>query len=281
MFRKTVKLVCLLMLLVFSFVYTDKVFSTARSTDPVMVDVINYKEKNDIKPIEPIINDDELILGASGIIINAKKSYNNMKDIDEFDKEKIVYETKKPTNTISNTYKYYIKKGNSTKKQVSIIFKIDKNTNNLNNLLKYLAKYDVSCNFFVDGLWLSNNVNEAFDIVNYNHELYNLGYDGIYDKKMTSVTNNLIESISLKDSNFCLNDDKNNESKNICDKKKMHSILSTVIDPDITTLKENLTKGAIITYNVDYFDVSKLGLIVNTITSRGYEIKVLSSLIKE
>lgn len=281
MFKKTTKLIGLLMLLVLSFIYTDKVFSTARNTDPIMTEVINYKNKYDISAKEPIIDGDEIMLGASGIIVNAKESYKNMKDSDKFDKEKIVYETKKPTNTISNTYKYYITRGNSKEKQVSIIFKINNNANNLNKILTYLSKYDISCNFFVDGLWLSDNVDKAFDIVNYKHELYNLGYEGIYDKKKISITNNLIESISLKDSNLCLNDNKNEESKNICDKKKMHTIMSTLIDPTISSLKENLTKGAIITYNLDYFDINKLSIIINTITSRGYEIKPLSNTIKE
>ena len=281
MFKKTIKLTGLLMLLLLSFIYTDRVFSSARASDPVMLEVINYKKKKDVTPVEPTINGDEIILGASGIVVDTKKSYNNMKDNDRFDEEKIVYESKRPKDTITNTYKYYIKKGNSSKKRVAIIFKISDDQKKYDNLLASLSKRGVNVSFFVDGIWLSNNVDMAFEMTNQGHELYNLGYNGLYDKKMISVTNNLIESITLKNSNFCLNDNKDNDSKKVCDKKRMHTLISTLNSPSISELKEGLTSGAIISYDASEFDISNIGIIINTITSRGYEIKPLSSIIKE
>lgn len=281
MFKKTVKLVGLLMLLLLSFIYTDRVFSSARASDPVMIEVIKYKKNNDIMPTEPIIKGDEIVLGTSGIIINAKKSYNNMKDNDKFNEEKIVYESKAPKETITNTYKYYIRKGNSSKKRVAIIFKISDDQKNYSNLLTTLNKKEIKVSFFVDGTWLSNNVDTAFKIVNQGYELYNLGYNGVYDKKMVSVTNNLIESITLKNSNLCLNDNKDDDSKKVCDKKRMHTLVSTLNSPSIYELKEGLSPGAIISYDASEFDISSIGIIINTITSRGYEIESLSSIIKE
>lgn len=281
MFKKTSKLVGLLLLLVISFVYTDRVFNSARASDPVMMKVIEYKKKHDIMPKEPVITDDELILGTSGLIINTKKSYNNMKENDVFDESKIVYESKLPNATISNTYNYYIKQGNKTKKQVTLVVTIDEEGKNLDKLLEMVAKYNVPVSFFVDGYWLESNVENAFSIINLGCGLYNLGYQGSYDKKMIGITNNLIESISLKDSNFCLNNNKNDEAKNICEGKKMHTLTSTLIDPDISSLKNSLVSGAIISYSSNNFDLSKFGLIINTITSRGYKIVDLSDLIKE
>lgn len=281
MFRKTSKLVGLLLLLILSFMYTNSVFKSARASDPIMQEVIKYKEKNDIKPKEPIITDDEIILGTSGLVVNAKKSYDKMKENDKFNKEQIVYESKIPSNTISKTYDYYIKQGNQSKKQVALIIKIDDNVDDIDGLLKLIAKYDVSVNFFVDGNWLESNVDSAFSIINLDCELYNLGYQGKYDKKMISITNNLIESISLKKSNLCLSDDKNDDDKEICKKKKMYTLTSTLKDPDIADIKKGLVKGAIISYSFENLDTSNLGLIINTITSRGYEIKPLSEVIKE
>ena len=46
MFRKTSKLVGLLLLLILSFMYTNSVFKSARASDPIMQEVIKYKEKN-------------------------------------------------------------------------------------------------------------------------------------------------------------------------------------------------------------------------------------------
>lgn len=280
MLKKTSKLAGLFLLLVLSFVYTDKVFSTARNNDPVMKQVIKYKSKKDVLPTEPVITDDEIILGYSGLVVNEKASYNNMKSDDKFSEEKIVYDKKLPDKTISKTYDYYIKQGNPTKEQVSIVFKVTNDTD-VDEVLKMVAKNNVKVSFFVDGAWLENNVETAFSMVNLGCEIYNLGYDGKYDKSMISVTNNLIESISLKDSNFCLNENKDDDSKNTCSKKKMHTITPTIADPSIIKLKENLVKGAIISYDLKTFDASTLSLVMKTITSRGFEVQPLSVVISE
>lgn len=280
MLKKTSKLAGLFLLLVLSFVYTDKVFSTARKNDPVMKQVIKYKSKKDVLPTEPIITDDEIILGYSGLVVNEKASYNNMKSDDKFSEGKIVYDKKLPDKTISKTYDYYIKQGNPAKEQVSIVFKVTNDTD-VDGVLKMVAKNNVKVSFFVDGAWLENNVETAFSMVNLGCEIYNLGYDGKYDKSMMSVTNNLIESISLKDSSFCLNETKDDDSKNMCSKKKMHTITPTIADPSIIKLKENLVKGAIISYDLKTFDASTLSLVMKTITSRGFEVQPLSVVISE
>lgn len=280
MLKNISKLAGLFILLLLSFIYTDKVFSEARNNDPLMKEVVSYKEKNDLKPVEPIIKDDEIILGLSGLEINAKESYKNMKEEDKFDKEKIVYDNTYPKTSILNNYNYYITKGNDKKEYVSIIFKVS-NNKNIDELLEAVAQSKVPINFFVDGLFLEKNVETAFSMVNLNCEIYNLGYDGKYDNKMISVTNNLIESITLKDSNLCLNENKRDNDKKICLKKKMLTITPSVINPNITELKENLDKGIMILYDSSYFDVSEFRLVLNTITSRGYEIVGLSDLIRE
>lgn len=279
MFKNTIKLVSLFLLLLLSFIYTDKVFNEARSNDPLMKEVISYKRAHDVKPVEPKIKDDEMILGMSGLIINEEKSYKNMKEDDSFNKQKLVYDKTKPNTSITKTYDYYITNGIS-KNMVSIIFKVN-NSTNVSELLSILAKTDVTVNFFIDGSYLEKNVETAFSMVNLNSEIYNLGYDNKYSKSMVSVTNNLIESITLKDSLFCLNSAKNDDYKDICASKKMLTISPTLVNPSITNLKKNLSKGVMIVYDLDEFDTSKFNFIINVIESRGYKIKGLSKLINE
>lgn len=279
MFKNTIKLVSLFLLLLLSFIYTDKVFNEARSNDPLMKEVISYKRAHDVKPVEPKIKDDEMILGMSGLIINEEKSYKNMKEDDSFNKQKLVYDKTKPNTSITKTYDYYITNGIS-KNMVSIIFKVN-NSTNVSELLSILAKTDVTVNFFIDGSYLEKNVETAFSMVNLNSEIYNLGYDNKYSKSMISVTNNLIESITLKDSLFCLNSAKNDDYKDICASKKMLTISPTLVNPSITDLKKNLSKGVMIVYDLDEFDTSKFNFIINVIESRGYKIKGLSKLINE
>lgn len=279
MFKNTIKLVSLFLLLLLSFIYTDKVFNEARSNDPLMKEVISYKKAHDVKPVEPKIKDDEMILGMSGLIINKEKSYKNMKEDDSFNKQKLVYDKAKPNTSIDKTYDYYITNGIS-KNMVSIIFKVN-NSTNVSELLSILAKTDVTVNFFIDGSYLEKNVETAFSMVNLNSEIYNLGYDNKYSKKMISVTNNLIESITLKDSLFCLNSTKNDNYKDICASKKMLTLSPKLVNPSITDLKKDLSKGVMIAYDLDEFDTSKFNFIINVIESRGYKIKGLSKLINE
>lgn len=279
MFKNTIKLFSLFLLLLLSFIYTDKVFNEARGNDPLMKEVISYKKAHDVKPVEPKIKDDEMILGMSGLIINEEKSYKNMKEDDTFSKQKLVYDKKNPNTSITKTYDYYITNGIS-KNMVSIIFKVN-NSTNVSELLSILAKTNVTVNFFIDGSYLEKNVETAFSMVNLNSEIYNLGYDNKYSKSMISVTNNLIESITLKDSLFCLNEVKNDNYKDICASKKMLTISPKLVNPNITDLKKNLSKGVIIVYDLDEFDTSKFNFIINVIESRGYKIKGLSKLINE
>ena len=117
------KLASLFLLLLLSFIYTDKVFSEARENDPIMKEVMNYKKENDIEPIEPRLHDDEIVLGLSGLVVDAKETYKNMKKDKRFDKDKIVYNSKLPEKTITKNFDYYITKGNDKKEAVSIIFK--------------------------------------------------------------------------------------------------------------------------------------------------------------
>lgn len=280
MYKTIGKIASLIILLVLSFVYTDKVFSSVKESDPIMKEVISYKNKNDVAAVEPIINGDELMLGYSGISVNKNESYKRMKNIDKFNEEEIIYDRKIPKTTISKTYDYYIKRGNPKNKNVAIIFKVN-DSKNITKLLNTLSKNNITINFFVDGVWLEKNIDYAFDMVSVGSLIYNLGYDGVYDKKNINIINKLIESISLEDSLYCLNENKDDKEKEICTKKKMHSIIPTLIEPTLTDLKKNLDEGIIISYDLKNFDENKFLLIVNSVTSKGYNITGLNKVLME
>lgn len=274
------KLISLFLLLLISFIYTDKVFKEALKTDPLMQEVMDYKETNSIDPTEPTINDDEMVLGVKGKVVNEEESYNNMKDDGYFSKDKVVFDGILPNTSVSSNYDYYITSGNRENNYVSVIFKVS-SSKNLNNLLKLLKELNVTVNFFVDGSWLEDNTSVAFKINDLESEIYNLGYNGKYDKTYVGVTNNLIESITLSDAGFCLNESKDDDQKDICSKKKMLTLTPSVINPSISSLKENLSKGMMISYDLNTYDLSSFKLMVNTIESRGYELVGLKTLIQE
>lgn len=268
------------MLLLLSFIYTDKVFSEVKRNDPVMKQVIEYKKNKDVKPIEPIITGDELILGISGLTVNENLSYKNMRSEEKFDETKIIYEEKSPNKSIKNNFNYFLTAGNNKKNNVSIIFGVN-NDDSIEDIIYVASKNNVIISFFVDGKWLEKNVDLAFKINNAGFEIYNSGYDGYYNKSMITITNNLIESITLKESKYCLNINKDIVSKKICSKKKMYSVVPKIVNPSISELKSGLDKGQIIYYDLSEFNIDNFNLVINTVQSRGYNLIKLSKLLKE
>lgn len=280
MFKNTIKLLSLFFLLIFSFIYTDKVFDEARKNDPLMKKVMNYKKKTDGNVIEPIIRDDEIILGMSGLVVDAELSYKKMKSDDKFNKKNVVYKKKLPDNSITKDNKYYITKGNGKNKKVSIILKVSNKTN-INFVKSVILNSNYNLSFFIDSNFINDNLNLVYQIIDKGYEVYNYGLNGVYDKNSLSKYNKLIESMSLKKAVYCLNEEKNKESKNVCDLKKMYSIKPNIIDPDLSSLKRKISSGSIVSYDLDYFSLNDLLLSFKTITSRGYEIESLSTLLTE
>lgn len=280
MFKSTIKLLSLLLLLIFSFIYTDKVFDEARKNDPLMKQVINYKKKNDKNVIEPTIKDDEIILGMSGLVVDEELSYKKMKSDDSFSKKNIVYKKKLPDNSITKDNKYYITKGNSKNKKVSIILKVSNKTN-INFVKSVILNSNYNLSFFIDSNFINDNLNLVYQIIDKGYEVYNYGINGAYDGKNISKYNKLIESMSLKKVLYCLNEKKNEESKEACDSKKMYSIKPNIIEPDFSSLKKEISSGSIISYDMDYLSLTDLLLSFKVITSRGYEIEKLSTLLTE
>lgn len=280
MFKNTIKLLSLFLLLIFSFIYTDKVFDEARKNDPLMKKVMNYKKKTDGNVIEPIIRDDEIILGMSGLVVDAELSYKKMKTDDKFNKKNVVYKKKLPDNSITKDNKYYITKGNGKNKKVSIILKVSNKTN-INFVKSVILNSNYNLSFFIDSNFINDNLNLVYQIIDKDYEVYNYGINGAYDGKNISKYNKLIESMSLKKALYCLNEKKNEESKEACDSKKMYSIKPNIIEPDFSSLKKEISSGSIISYDMDYLSLNDLLLSFKVITSRGYEIEKLSTLLTE
>ena len=152
---------------------------------------------------------------------------------------------------------------------------------NTNTIKKILTSSNYNLTFFIDNNFINDNLDFVFSVINNGYEVYNYGLNGVYDKNSISKYNKLIESMSLKKAVYCLNEEKNKESKNVCDLKKMYSIKPNIIDPDLSSLKRKISSGSIVSYDLDYFSLNDLLLSFKTITSRGYEIESLSTLLTE
>ena len=277
MYNKTFKLFGIIILLILSFIYTNKVFTLAKEKDPLYKKIKEYKRNNDILPSNGLVKNDTIFVGSSGSIINVNASYEKMKKSNKFNKEQIVYEKKKPEITINNNYSYFIEKGNISKKNVAIIFKVN-NVKHMQSIYNLSITNHVNVNFFVDGVVLIKYIDNYMNI---KYPIYNLGYDGKYDKKTINKTNELIETISDNKSKYCLNENKIIDDLTICKKNKMYSISPSLVNPSINDLKSNLSNGLIIEYETDQFDIKKYSYIINVIKSRNYNIVLLDNLLKE
>ena len=137
MSKKNISIVLSLVLIVFSFYYTNNIVKISKKNDPIMIELMNYyNEYDDIKQ-EAIIENGNIIPGINGENIDIDKSYSNMKRKGEFDEKLLVFKETNPKEELNNNYDKYIVSGNKTKSNISIIFIID-NFSNIKEILMLL-----------------------------------------------------------------------------------------------------------------------------------------------
>ena len=114
-------------LFIFSFLLIKSGVWLIQENDSLM---ILLKEKQSIynrEPIDAIITKHTMIPGIKGSRINLKKSYNNMKRINEFKESLLVFDKIKPSKNINNNYDKILISGNQNLNQVVILTKLDDN----------------------------------------------------------------------------------------------------------------------------------------------------------
>ena len=268
--KNIVKTIGLITLICFSFFYTEQVITVVNEQDPIMIKINNEKDNYKVDVIEAIIKDNSIIPGINGKVVDALKSYNNMKEIGMFKDSYFIYKEVSPSNSLTNIYDKYIVRGNPYKKEVSIIFTVT-NDNELNNILDNIDKsYDI--NVFIDYKTLSNNL-DKLKKTNYNI------YAGEYTKDNLTLLNNLIKN-NFNSSLYCLT----NENKVIeeCLNNKMHTIKPTnILDNAYTEIRSILNNGNIILMENNSKNAKEFMHTYKYIYSKGFKIVNLEELLKE
>ena len=90
--KKIIKLTGLIVLIVFSFFYTDKVVEVIRENDNLMLELKKVKDLYKVDAVNATINNNTIIPGLNGRSINVEKSYKRMREIGIFDNSLIEYE---------------------------------------------------------------------------------------------------------------------------------------------------------------------------------------------
>lgn len=278
--KKILKLIGLLVLIVFSFFYTDKVVSVIRETDPLMDKIESIKDEYEVKPVNGTLSSDTVIPGINGKSINLEKSYKNMHDDGIFNEDKIIYDVVRPNISLLDNRDKFIIRGNEQKKMVSIVFVLN-DSKYLNKLENVVSLKNVDINFFVSYDYLVNN---AIVIKKMNTgEFYNYGDDGVYTPDNILFANNLISRISNNEAIYCLCRSKNVKVLKLCTNNDLYTIVPNIIATEnlYQEVKNNLANGSIIFIEMNNDTITELGIIVDYIRGKGLDIVYLSKLLSE
>lgn len=250
----------------FSFFYTDKVINYINKKDPLMKEINLLKDNYEVLPVDAQVKDNTIIPGISGKTIDIDKSYNNMRSSGIFREDKIIYEYIFPKNSISNNIDKFIIKGNSSKKEVSLLYIIDNNKDidiikNINNI-----------SIFVDSSYINiDNINKIK-----NNEIYTYGNNGIYSNSILDNDNSIINRISNNKSIYCLSTNKDNNILSICNNNDMYVVIPNIVG-NYYEIKNNISNGSIILIN----NLNNIDIIIKYIEGKGYNIVHLSKLLSE
>ena len=253
--KKLFNFILSIILLLFSFYYTNKVLTFIKNKDPLMKQIKALENKYYQKPLNATIKNNTIIPGINGYYLNIDSSYKKLKRIKSFKENSLIIETKKPDMSLLNNIDKYIINGNLNKKNISIII----NTNNL-DVIKYYENTNI--NFILTKNFLLNN----------------LTY-------LNTISNNIIVSqtdlIKNKRINYCYETDLNN--LNICSNYNKFTIIPDIITSNYYYNSINkLKNGKILCFRIlNNNSLKELDVLIKSINNLNYKIVSIDELIKE
>jgi hypothetical protein len=274
MLKKIFKISAVLLLVGFSFFYTEKVTLIARNSDPIMRAIKKEESNKKVSNVNPVINNDEYIMGINGCEIDVDKSYSKMRSVGEFKEELIVM--KETSNDKDLTDKYVIG-GNNKEKKVSLIFIVNKDIDS--NLTNYINDKNLKVNYFIDGKYLEENM-ITVKFLSENSNIYYLGENEEYSDENMLYHNNLISMNGSNEPKYCFTSDKDNNTLKLCNDYDMVTIKSDIIKDNIyKRIKDKLNNGVI--FAIDSDNIDEIKVSINYILSKGYNIISLEDLLSE
>ena len=143
--KKYGKYILFSILVLLSFYTTNKTANLVRNQDPILKEIrnISLEKKEDF--VNAVIEDDYIIPGMYGSIIDELKSLAKMKEQDVFNNLYLVSQPIKPDISLSDNLDKIIIKGNSKKQQVSFV--IDENSSK--KIKDYLVKNSIKASLLI------------------------------------------------------------------------------------------------------------------------------------
>ncbi len=271
-----------LTLTLLSFFYTDKVIDFIRETDPIMKNIKKSNSLYNISATNAKVNDDKVIPGVSGKIVDNDKSFRKMKKYGTYNEGLTVFKEVEPTISIDDYYDKYISQGSGINNDISLVFSI-KVGDDVSSILNTLIEKGVVATFFIDGLWLENNRELVSKIVGNGNELEVLSYDNNYEELYFSSSLNMVNSITNLKPKYCLAKYDNKEILNLCKKLELHTVIPTINTGNypFNEIKKKINKGSIIGMDITSSVKIELPIIIDFIRQKGYVIDTLDNLLSE
>ena len=280
--KKFFQMVGILTLMVGSFVYTEKVGTTAKLTDTLLTEIKSKKDGYKENAIEPIINEDTIIPGINGKEVDVDKSYEAMSKIGYFESKLLVYKPLKVENSLDKNKDKYVINGNNTKMDVTLLFKVG-NNDDITNIIKLLEVKKVKATFFIESKYLEKHHNQIIKLVQNGHTIGNLSNNEDYEDSDFVWMKTIITNIGQQIYNYCYTEKPNKKILKICAIQNSITIMPQIIikNKPYLNIKKQILPGSIISLDVNSELNSQIEVILNYITSKGYNIKSLEELLKE
>lgn len=272
--------ICLLT--VFSFYYTNKLIEFSKSKDPIMIEIMKNKDDYNKLSIDALINNNYITPGSEGLEVDVDKSYTKMKKLGKYNDNLYVYDVVKPTISIKDNYNKFVINGNTTKKEVSLIFKVN-DLKNIENINKILFNNNVSATFFIDGNIKDDDINILKILDESNNYFGNLGYNKKYSIKTIKYTNALLDRIDDDNHNYCYVEKDDINVLKTCSEIKMYTIKPMVVSNifPFTYIKQNLENGKIFSLDTNSYTLKQLDLIIKYVRQKGYDFVTLEEILNE
>ena len=128
---KYFKLIGIMSLLVFSFYLTDLATEFAINSNPLMQTIKDNSKNYNTTSVNATINNNTIIPGIKGKVVNEIESFLNMKDFGSFNSNYLLYDLIEPEISLNNNKEKIIISGNKKIRQVTLLVRDT-------NLIEYL-----------------------------------------------------------------------------------------------------------------------------------------------
>ena len=144
--KKLIQVSIVLLLVLFSFYYTNKTIDIIRETDPLMKQIKEESKKYEIKPENAKIEENNITPGMNGTVVDYEETYKKMKQYGTYNESLTVFKEVTPTVSIEDTYDKFIESGNEEKAKYeqkylesSIVFNQEECMKKMENMLFEVA----------------------------------------------------------------------------------------------------------------------------------------------